>query len=69
MQEKEGMGQTLHPSQKLTQNSLIDLNVKHTTKRTCRRGEPIEPGRAVEPCNIYGSERPEFPSPDLRSDI
>lgn len=70
MQEKERtQTQTLHPSQKLTQNSLIDLNVKHTTKELVEEESQQSLAEQQSLDNIYGSERPEFPSPDLRSDI
>lgn len=59
----------LHPSPKtLTQNSLIDLNVKHTTKELVEESQQsLAEQQSLD--NICGSERPEFPSPDLRSDI
>ena len=69
MQEERTQTQTSHPSQKLTQHSLIDLNVKHTTIELVEDESQQSSAEQESLDNIYGSERPEFPSPDLRSDI
>ena len=69
MQEERTQTQTSHPSQKLTQNSLIDLNVKHTTIELVEEESQQSLAEQQSLDHVYGSERPEFPPPDLRSDI
>ena len=69
MQKERTQTQTSHPSQKLTQNSLIDLNVKHTTIELVEEESQQSLAEQQSLDNVYGSERPEFPPPDLRSDI
>lgn len=67
--EGENLDPDLTPFTKTNSKWLHRPKCKIYNCRTCTRGEPIELGRAVEPGQYLWFERPEFPSPDLRSDI